>query len=106
MERKHIRRVYETSERPDEKDLEKLKNAKKLLKDLMPIEDLSEKLWYNVSGGMEIFIIEGSEVKPLSSYSKIVKNIGGIHQIRLYVSYENRDEAEQMLRAEGFYDKK
>jgi len=103
LKRKHVRNVYETTERPEIEDLEKLENAKKVLSDLVTFEDKSVKLWYNSSGeegSMEVFIINESKIKPLSSYSKIVKNIGGIKQIRLYTEYENRDKAEKMLRGE------
>jgi hypothetical protein len=101
LERKHDRSVYETSECPDLEDLGKLKEAKEVLNDLITFEDQAEKLWYSTNGeegSMEIFIIKEDKVKPLSSISKIVKNIGRIYQIRLYVSYENRDVAEQKLK--------
>jgi HD superfamily phosphohydrolase len=103
LNRRHIRNIYETSERPDVADLKKLEKAKVVLNDLMTFEDKSVKLWYNLGGeegSMEIFVTDGEKIKPLSSYSQIVKNIGEIKQIRIYTDYENRERAEKLLRDE------
>jgi len=97
LNRKHVRKVYETPECPEVDDLEKLEDAKRVLNDLITFEDNSDKLWYNL-GEEEIFIIEGNNIKPLSSYSKIVKHIGEIKQTRLYTEYGSRDRAKKMLR--------
>jgi len=104
LDRKHVRCVYETLEHKDLEDLKKLEKAKDMLKDLVCFEDEAFKLWYNMSkeeGDMEIFIIRQNKIKPLSSYSTIVKNIGRIHQIRLYTLYENKNRAKKMLRDGG-----
>lgn len=40
-------------------------------------------------------------VIPLSEFSSTVRNIDPVHQIRLYVRGEDRDEAEQKVHAIG-----
>ncbi len=107
MNRDHVREVYSTAEVPspeDEADLQ----AKKLLLEQAEVkffEDRSEKLWYALNdsknGDKEIMVIalasEGS-ARPLSSYSSIVKNIGDVKQIRIYVWPQDRAKAEEALR--------
>jgi len=104
LQRKHIRRVYETLEQKNEKDLEKLERAKDVLGPLLAHEDKASNVWYNMSedeGNKEIFIIYRDKVRPLSLLSKIAKNIGSIDQIRLYTLPEDRERAEALLKVEG-----
>ena len=67
-------------------------------------EDMSEKPWYNLNnsknGDKEIMIVSRKEgsARPLSYYSNIVKNIGDVKQIRIYVKPEDRLRAEEVLR--------
>jgi hypothetical protein len=107
MSRHHVREVYSTSEAPTLKDEEELQ-AKKTLLDQADVdfyEDRSEKLWYklndNKNGDKEIMIIESGNEKnanPLSNLSSIVKNIGDVKQIRIYVWPQSRAKAEEVLR--------
>lgn len=55
-------------------------------------------LWYKLNTeeeSKEIVIIKGlnREVSPLSTYSSIVKNMGEVKQIRVYVKPEDREKA-------------
>ena len=69
-------------------------------------EDRSEKLWYKLNdsknGDKEIMIIASGREKsasPLSNFSSIVKNIGDVKQIRIYVCWpQSRAKAEEVLR--------
>ena len=102
LNRKHIRSVYSTSERPDiseevgvAKFVEKLNN-----KGIWCYEDLSDKTWYKLKKDRqennEIMIIdEKKQANPLSSqlYSRLVKNIGDQKKIRVYVKPEDKNSA-------------
>ena len=107
MNRDHVREVYSTSEVPSPKDEAELQEKKKLLEeaDIDFYEDKSEKLWYKLNdsknGDKEIMIImpgRDKSASPLSNFSSIVKNIGDVKQIRIYVWPHNRAEAEEVLR--------
>jgi hypothetical protein len=39
--------------------------------------------------------------RPLSDFSKLVKNIGEIKQMRIYVKPEDRNKAEEVLKHES-----
>lgn len=66
-------------------------------------EDTAEGSWYKVNSDesrkIEIYIKDKkkNELKPLSTYSNIVKNISGIKQVRLYVPLQKQDEAKKRL---------
>ena len=67
--------------------------------------DISDKLWYALiyrkNGDKEIMVIapgSGRSARPLSYYSSIVKNIGDVKQIRIYVWPQDRARAEVALR--------
>ncbi|MCX6678330.1 MAG: hypothetical protein NTU95_10385 [Methanothrix sp.] len=55
-----------------------------------------ERLWYKLADGRngdkEIMIIMGEDgvARPLSNFSTIVKNMGEVKQIRIYVRPEDR----------------
>jgi len=106
MNRRHIREVYSTPEVPSQGDEAELQAKKKSLEDaeVTFYEDMSEKPWYNLNnsknGDKEIMIVSRKEgsARPLSYYSNIVKNIGDVKQIRIYVKPEDRLRAEEVLR--------
>lgn len=107
MDRDHVREVYSTNEVPSLKDEVELQ-AKKMLLEQAGVgfyEDRSEKLWYKLNdsknGDKEIMIIASGRKKsasPLSNFSSIVKNIGDVKQIRIYVWPQSRAKAEEVLR--------
>lgn len=107
MKRDHVREVYSTAEVPSLEDEAELQ-AKKLLLQKAGVEfyeDRSEKLWYELNysknGDKEVMVIapgSGRSARPLSYYSSIVKNIGDVKQIRIYVWPQDRARAEVALR--------
>jgi len=104
--RNHIRKVYSTPESPTDEDLDKLSSIEDALDDLIAYKDYATSVWYKINGNddgngtSEIWIVdENGKVNPLSSYSNIVRNMGTIKQIRLYVWPEDRHEAEKILRS-------
>ncbi|HOT06260.1 MAG: deoxyguanosinetriphosphate triphosphohydrolase-like protein [Methanosaeta sp. PtaB.Bin039] len=106
MSRSHIREVYSTPEVPNQEDEAELQAKKRSLENagIEYYEDRSEKLWYNLNnsknGDKEIMIVSRRErsPRPLSYYSNIVKNIGDVKQIRIYVKPGDRLRAEEVLR--------
>jgi len=106
MNRWHIREIYSTPEVLSQEDEAELQAKKRSLEDagIVFYEDKSEKLWYNLSnsenGDKEIMIVsrKNGSARPLSGYSSIVKNIGDVKQIRVYVKPEDRSKAEGVLR--------
>lgn len=105
LERNHIRLVFSTDETTDESNATKLKKIENLLN--------SSKIWYHVDNSKgvwykmnkekgdnkEIIIIdtEKNSAKPLSSYSRIAKNIGAINQFRIYVKPEDRKRSMEII---------
>lgn len=106
MNRWHIREVYSTPEVPSQEDETELQGKKRALEEagIAFYEDKSEKLWYNLNnsknGDKEIMIVSRKDrsARPLSYYSNIVKNIGDVKQIKIYVKPEDRSRAEEVLR--------
>lgn len=107
LNRNHVRTIYETTEIPDEKEIKKLDKAKGILDDLVVYEDTAEGSWYKVNSDesrkIEIYIKDKqkNELKPLSTYSNIVKNMKDIKQVRLYVLLQKREEAKKRLKKGG-----
>lgn len=107
LNRNHVRTVYETTEIPDEKEIKKLDKARGILDDLVVYEDATEGSWYKVNSGesrkIEIYIKDKqrNELKPLSTYSNIVKNMKDIKQARLYVPLQRKEEAKKRLEKGG-----
>jgi len=104
LTRNHIRKVYSTPEIPSKHDEDKKEEVKNKLRDagIWFYEDRASGLWYRTNGGeenKEIMIITGKsrQGRPLSEFSTIVKNIGEIKQIRVYVKSEQRRKAEEVL---------
>jgi HD superfamily phosphohydrolase len=106
INRNHIREVYYTPEVPSQEDEVKLKEKKSRLEEvgLWFHEDKSERLWYKLgdskNGDKEIMIISSEEksARPLSHFSSIVKNMGEVKQIRIYVKQEDRIRAKEVLK--------
>ncbi len=104
--RKHIRRIYSTPEIPkDEDENEKNNKIDKLKKEGIWFfeSDKAKKIWYKLSKedkeNSEIMIIDtDGNLKPLSEYSRIAKNIGEIKQICLYVKYDDKEKAKEVLK--------
>jgi len=105
LDRNHIKRIIETRETPTDRDEEEIESVKKKLKDsgIWFYEDKAASgLWYKLNTdeeSKEIMIVKGEnrEVNPLSDYSSIVKNMGEIKQIRIYVKPEDKDKAAGVL---------
>lgn len=105
LSRDHIRKIHSTSETPTKKDERKAeKNKEKLSKKgIWFYEDKAENLWYkfNVDDkeNKEIMIInDDGKAYPLSKDSSIVKNMGAVKQIRIYVKSGDREVAEEALK--------
>lgn len=104
VNRDHIRMVFQTPETPTDED-EKTKNLKRqLLEDsgIWYYEDKADNVWYKLNTdeeNREIMIVskKDNEAVPLSEYSHLIKNLGEIKQIRLYVRPEDRTKAEEVL---------
>jgi len=106
LNRNHLRVVYKTKEEPTVEDEKTLDNIKELLteKEIWYWEDnAAKKVWYKLNvdegGKNEIMVIDKNKnVIPLSEYSSIVKNLGELRQIRIYVKPEDREKAEEIIK--------
>jgi HD superfamily phosphohydrolase len=106
INRNHIREIYSTPEAPSQEDESELQEKKSRLDNagISYYEDKSEGLWYKLADGRngdkEIMIIMGEDrvARPLSKFSSIVKNMGEVKQIRIYVRPEDRVMAKEALR--------
>jgi hypothetical protein len=94
-----------TSEAPSQEDESELQEKKSRLDSagIGYYEDKSEGLWYKLADGRngdkEIMIMgEDGVARPLSKFSSIVKNMGEVKQIRIYVRSEYRVMAKEALR--------
>lgn len=101
LTRRHYRCMYETPERPEQSDLEKLEVAKQKLSDFAIIVDKAGKSWYKYDA-TDIRIIAESDAKtniltPLSFLSPVVKGLSAVNQTRLYVPPEKKDDANRLL---------
>ncbi|TKY92124.1 MAG: HD domain-containing protein [Candidatus Methanomarinus sp.] len=105
LNRNHIRVVYHTPETPSELDEIENDGKKKKLEDngIWFYEDTAEKPWYKLNGDdeedKEIMIINGKDRKarPLSELSSLVSNMKGIRQLRIYVKFEDKEKAKEVL---------
>ena len=106
MNRNHIRQIHWTPEKPTEIDEEKKDEVKKKLESesVWFYEDKAEGPWYRLNvdekENKEIMIIsnKSTTARPLSQFSSIVRNMGEIKQIRIYVRPEDRKQAEEVLK--------
>lgn len=97
----HIRLLHNTSETPDEKEMDYFEGLVKALdkKEIWNHVDLAETTWYRLNDqeSKEISIIDKwGKVDPLSSFSKIVKNMGTVKRSSVYVKMADREMAEQI----------
>ncbi len=93
--RDHFREIIHTPETPSTEDLERLEKWRRALGDLLAAEIPAEKSWYK-TGPADVQILTEApkqQVKPLSDYSSVVKNIQPVREVRLYARPESRDEA-------------
>ncbi len=89
LERNHDRCIYQTTEVPDDKDLEKFRDLYEHFKGDISFDDSPEKSWYK-TGKEDIMILcdpneKSEKLEPLSKKSSIVKTMQPIKQKRIYV---------------------
>ena len=99
--RKHHRCIFQTPEIPNEYDLEEAEEVLKNLGDKVSFIDTAENSWYKL-GEKDIpiltrFGIEGKRLTPLSYLSTVVSGLKAISQTRLYVPFERKKEAEEIV---------
>jgi HD superfamily phosphohydrolase len=97
--RDHYREVIHTPETPTRVDLDRLNNWRHALGDLLAAEIPAEKSWYK-AGATDVQVLTVApkpEVKPLSTYSSVVRSIEPIRQVRLYVRPEHIAEATALV---------
>jgi hypothetical protein len=102
-ERKHFKKVHETKEVPDKAELEFAEEVCKRIGDKVGFVDEAEKSWYKFQD-QDIPVLQGTKgpqefLTPLSKLSSVVKGLKSVNQIRIYVSEENRKEAEKTIQA-------
>lgn len=106
LNRNHVREIHSTPETPIDSDEKNKEDVKGKLdgQGIWYYEDKAEGLWYRLNidekENKEIMIISNGirKARPLSQFSTIVRNMGEIKQIRIYVKPEDRRKAEEALR--------
>ena len=96
VKRNHLRAIYETKEIPNDEEIEKIKKLEEKLNSegIWYLEKESKGSLYRLS--QEIMIIDkNGKVSPLSEYSNVVKYLGEIRQIRIYVKPEDEKYCKQ-----------
>jgi HD superfamily phosphohydrolase len=93
--RDHYREIIYTSETPTPDELDRLQNWRDALAELLAAELSAEKSWYKAGPTDVQVLTEGPnpQVKPLSTYSSVVRSMEPIRQVRLYARPESRTEA-------------
>lgn len=97
--RNHYRRIHQTQEVPDEKDLRNLEAVKAKLGDLLAAEEAASKSWYK-TGPTDIPVVDDLDeksIKPLSDYSNVVKNLQTNNQVLLYAKPEDVLKARKIV---------
>jgi len=103
--RDHIRLLHATKDMPDKEDEEMIEKLEEQLskKGIRYQEDRADKIWYNwysrdKGTNEEIMIIKDDNrmAVPLSEFSSIIKSLGEIKKIRIYVNKEDRDRAREV----------
>lgn len=102
LERKHDKCVYQTSEVPDESELEEFEDVFMSFKNDISFSDSSEKSWYK-TGKEDILILcnpneKDEKLVPLSQKSSIVNAMQPIKQKRLYAKCMERDSTKEKIR--------
>lgn len=99
--RRHYRCVYHTPEVPNENDLDKANVVLGKLSGFPHFADEAEKSWYSRDKGEVMVVLKGKEREhtvPLASLSSVVKGLLPVRQRRIYVSKENKERAEQIVK--------
>jgi uncharacterized protein len=100
-ERKHYRRIYETSEAPSEEEIETVNKMVTALGKVDSVIVPAEKSWYQPKN--DILVADHNqaggtpEFKPLSALSGVVNGLKPINMRRLYVSQQDRKAAESVI---------
>ncbi|MHC9541026.1 MAG: HD domain-containing protein [Vulcanimicrobiota bacterium] len=91
IERRHYRRLYETIECPQDKDLGLLSEIEDKFRDFIVFIDKAEKSWYKVED-KEIPILsqDGRNFMKLSNQSSVVKGLKPVRQLRLYTAEDDK----------------
>jgi glutamine synthetase len=89
LERTHDKCAYQTSEVPDEFELDRFEDVYDAFRNEISFDDSSEKSWYK-TGKEDILILwdpneKSEKLEPLSRKSSIVRAMQPIKQKRLYV---------------------
>lgn len=108
VSRDHMRSIYETpaslinktgvlSDLNEDAILKKI--TKKLSLEGIPyVEDKpSNKPWYKYKGVNDINIIDNNQIRGLSNYSKIVREMGNLNLIRIYTSGRDRERGKEIV---------
>jgi uncharacterized protein len=98
--RDHFREIIHTPETPSTEDWERLEKWRDALGGLLAAEIPAEKSWYKTGPADVLILAEGPkpQIKPLSDYSSVVKNISTVRETRLYSRPENQVEARSRVR--------
>ena len=109
LERKHLKKIYETKDIPMQKDTENNNETKKVTEIKKQLdsqnkwywEDPAKGKWYKLNkdeSDKEIWIIsKGRTSSPLSQYSRIVKSLSDSRQTRIYVKPQDEKEAKSII---------
>lgn len=100
LERKHLRAVYSTPEIPDESDKSLFEEKKEILNNhkIWYHIDKSRSEWYKMNKiedeDNEIMVIATGKghSQPLSTYSRIAKNIGNLNLFRIYINLDDKEK--------------
>jgi uncharacterized protein len=97
--RDHFREIIRTPETPSSDDLERVKEWRDTLAELLALEIHAGQSWYK-TGPLDIQIWSENpkrEARPLSEYSSVMRAMKPVRQVRLYVRAEHRKEATARL---------
>lgn len=98
--RDHFREIAHTPETPSTGDLERLERWRSALGELLAVEIPAEKSWYK-TGPSDVLVLSETnrfQVKPLSYYSSVARNLASVRGTRLYARPEYRDTAQERLK--------
>jgi len=105
--RNHYRLAYGSPEISNEADLFLVERIKEKLGDLVVAAEESKKSWYN-TGPPDIPVVssvDANTVLPLSKFSNVVLNMNPNNQVLLYVTPENADKANLIVRETLEYER-
>ncbi|EMR75021.1 HD superfamily phosphohydrolase [Thermoplasmatales archaeon SCGC AB-540-F20] len=103
INREHIRSIYSTPETPKPEDEEEKEKIKEKLKEksFWFHEDKAEAVWYDKDKSDEKIWIVGKnndKLDLLDDYSTIVNNMKKVKQIRIYVKFNEREKALEVVK--------